>query len=134
MTYVFNTKSGNVRTVRVMFFRAITPPERSGRVLNAPDSMARTAFVSSASLVALVACVPPGSSGRFDGGTTGAANAPAVRPSLNVMTAPFEDAFERANIGAPVAPGAPGSPVAPGAPGASAVPPLFGATSFDASA
>jgi hypothetical protein len=42
------------------------------------------------------ACVPTGSSPPYDAGTTATA-APTYRPSLNVMTAPFEDTFDRAD-------------------------------------
>lgn len=45
-------------------------------------------------LTAAVACVPTGSAPPYDAGTT-STPAPTVRPSLNVMTAPFEDDFER---------------------------------------
>jgi hypothetical protein len=53
---------------------------------------------ASAVATALGACVPPGNSSPSDAGAN-AANAqaaPTVRPSVNVMRAPFEDTFERA--------------------------------------
>jgi hypothetical protein len=45
------------------------------------------------------ACVPPGNSSPYDAGTTAAqasSTAPTARPSVNVMTAPFDDSFDRA--------------------------------------
>lgn len=45
------------------------------------------------------ACVPPGNSTQGDAGTTtnnnAAIQAPSFKPSQNIMTAPFEDNFER---------------------------------------
>jgi hypothetical protein len=57
--------------------------------------------------VVLAACVPPGNSTPSDSGAATAASAsatPAVRPSPNVMTAPFFDNFDRPNspIGPPL--------------------------------
>jgi hypothetical protein len=47
-----------------------------------------------------VACVPPGNSvGSADAGAQAAAAANPVRPSANIMTAPFEDDFERPDAG-----------------------------------
>lgn len=41
-------------------------------------------------------CVPPGNAPKEDAGATKQAiTAPTFRPSANIMTAPFEDAFER---------------------------------------
>jgi hypothetical protein len=49
-------------------------------------------------LLALGACIPPGNSTGGDAGPAASAQptAPPIRPSFNVMTAPFEDNFERA--------------------------------------
>jgi hypothetical protein len=70
---------------------------------------------------ALVACVPTGSAPPYDAGAAPAATA-TFRPSLNVMTAPFEDNFDRPDSGegawSPFEAGTPGTPGAPGAPGA----------------
>jgi hypothetical protein len=69
------------------------------------------------------ACVPPGNSSPYDAGTTAQASptAPAIRPSVNVMTAPFEDSFER--------PAAPSLPLLleSGAADGAAAPSLLGA-------
>jgi hypothetical protein len=50
-------------------------------------------------LAGAVGCVPPGNSEKPDAGATGPTPtemlAPSFRPSINVMTAPFEDDFER---------------------------------------
>ena len=45
------------------------------------------------------ACVPSGSAPAYDAGTTATATTAAIRPSLNVMTAPFEDTFDRPDAG-----------------------------------
>lgn len=47
------------------------------------------------SLAIAVSCVPPGNSTREDAGTTTTNAAPTFRPSMNIMTAPFEDNFDR---------------------------------------
>jgi len=51
------------------------------------------------SFMALAACVPPGNSTQGDAGTTttNATASPTYRPSANIMTAPFQDDFERAS-------------------------------------
>jgi hypothetical protein len=45
--------------------------------------------------VALVACVPSGSAPPYDAGPPSATAAPTFRASINVMTEPFEDDFDR---------------------------------------
>ena len=45
------------------------------------------------------ACVPTGSAPPYDAGTTATATTAAFRPSLNAMTAPFEDNFDRPDAG-----------------------------------
>jgi hypothetical protein len=48
--------------------------------------------------LAPVACVPPGNAGPSDAGSTATREVPATpafRPSQNIMTAPFEDSFDR---------------------------------------
>lgn len=55
-----------------------------------------------------VGCIPPGNSSGSDGGTASLAPpAPTFRPSVGVMTAPFEDNFDRkpAPMLPPVVPG-----------------------------
>jgi hypothetical protein len=49
-------------------------------------------------LAALAACVPTGSAPPYDAGTP-PTTAASFRPSLNVMTAPFEDNFDRPDSG-----------------------------------
>lgn len=63
---------------------------------------------------ALVACVPTGSAPPYDAGAAPTATA-TFRPSLNVMTAPFEDNFDRPDSGEGTWPA-----FEAGAPGASA--------------
>ena len=46
-------------------------------------------------LGAASACVPSGSAPPYDAGTTAATASPSFRPSINVMTEPFEDNFDR---------------------------------------
>lgn len=50
------------------------------------------------------ACVPSGSAPPYDAGPTSTTNAPTFRPSLNIMTEPFEDDFERPDAGESVSP------------------------------
>jgi hypothetical protein len=69
--------------------------------------------------LAVAGCVPPGSAGDQDAGKASpqaaAPAAPTFTPSTNVITAPFEDSFDR--------PGAPAAaPSAMGVPSASAAP------------
>ena len=45
------------------------------------------------------ACVPTGNAPPYDAGATATATAAAFRPSTNVMSAPFEDNFDRADAG-----------------------------------
>ena len=62
-----------------------------------PSSFERLPRVGSAALWALLAagaCVPTGSAPAYDAGPTPSAT-PTVRPSINVMTAPFEETFDR---------------------------------------
>jgi len=51
----------------------------------------------------VVSCVPSGTAPPADAGAGGPAQAPAFRPSTNVMKAPFEDSFERAPSARPEA-------------------------------
>jgi hypothetical protein len=51
-----------------------------------------------AAAIALAACVPTGNAPPYDAGTTATA-APSFKPSINVMTAPFEDNFDRPDAG-----------------------------------
>jgi hypothetical protein len=50
--------------------------------------------------IAVAACVPPGNAGVSDAGATSVSKegptTPSFRPSPNIMTAPFEDNFDRA--------------------------------------
>lgn len=75
-------------------------------------------LVTLATPAVLGACVPAGSSPPYDAGTPPATSA-AFRPSLNVMTAPFEDNFDRPDAGegtwAGLEAGAPGAPKDSGA-------------------
>jgi hypothetical protein len=50
-------------------------------------------------LLAVGACVPTGSAPPYDAGVTATPTAPAFRPSVNVMTAVFEDTFDRPDGG-----------------------------------
>lgn len=73
-------------------------------------------LVTLATPAVLGACVPAGSSPPYDAGAPPATSA-AFRPSLNVMTAPFEDNFDRPDAGegstwAGLEGGAPSSPTA----------------------
>jgi hypothetical protein len=61
----------------------------------------------------LAACVPTGSAPPYDAGVAPTATA-TVRPSVNVMTAPFEDNFDRADDGGWAAFDAAATPGAPG--------------------
>ncbi len=45
------------------------------------------------------ACVPTGNAPPYDAGATATASAATIRPSLNPMTAPFEDNFDRPDAG-----------------------------------
>jgi hypothetical protein len=54
----------------------------------------RVASVLGATVV-LAACVPSGSAPAYDAGPPSATAAPSFRPSINVMTEPFEDDFDR---------------------------------------
>jgi len=65
------------------------------RVLN-PRAVKLEPFVPL--ILACAACVPAGNSTREEGdaGSSAVSTAPTYRPSFNVMTAPFEDDFERA--------------------------------------
>lgn len=47
----------------------------------------------------LVACVPSGSAPPYDAGTSSVTPTPSFRPSVNVMTAVFEDNFDRPDAG-----------------------------------
>ena len=75
-----------------------------------------------------LACVPPGNSVHEDAGTTSTTNAaPTFRPSMNIMTAPFEDNFDRQPTLVASASAAPSIALAPsgsGAPSVSTVPTL----------
>jgi hypothetical protein len=68
----------------------------------------RLSLVPLALLVSAVGCVPPGSAGEQDAGRPGTAAHPETRPaptmipSVGIMTAPFEDDFDRPN--SPAAP------------------------------
>lgn len=65
-----------------------------------PGRMRSKLFCVSATVGAVVAaCVPPGNSTQGDAGTTttNATAAPTFRPSMGIMTAPFEDNFERSS-------------------------------------
>ena len=55
--------------------------------------------------MAVVACVPTGSAPPYDAGATSTTTTPAFRPSLNVMSAPFEDNFDRPDSGLSPSPG-----------------------------
>jgi hypothetical protein len=52
-----------------------------------------------ASALVLIACVPTGSAPPYDAGATSTMPTAAFRPSLNVMTVPFEDNFDRPDAG-----------------------------------
>ncbi len=66
-------------------------------------------------ILAAVACVPPGNSTQGDAGAAANNNnniqAPSFRPSQNIMTAPFEDNFERSSH--PIPPLMPSASAAP---------------------
>jgi hypothetical protein len=47
----------------------------------------------------LAACVPTGSAPPYDAGVSATTTAPAFKPSVNVMTAVFEDTFDRPDSG-----------------------------------
>ena len=49
-------------------------------------------------LLGFVACVPTGSAPPYDAGTTAPAT-PAFKPSIGIMTQPFEDTFDRPDAG-----------------------------------
>jgi hypothetical protein len=58
----------------------------------------RLPLVAVSLVLAPVACVPPGNAGPSDAGSTATREVPATpafRPSANIMTAPFEDNFDR---------------------------------------
>ncbi len=61
--------------------------------------MSRAAVRAFAGVALIAACVPPGNATPSDAGASSSsptpAAAPTVRPSVNVMTAPFEDDFNR---------------------------------------
>ncbi|AKU96268.1 hypothetical protein AKJ09_02932 [Labilithrix luteola] len=46
-----------------------------------------------------VACVPTGNAPPYDGGANTQSTAPSFKPSTNIMTAPFEDNFDRPDAG-----------------------------------
>jgi hypothetical protein len=56
-------------------------------------------MIALASALAFGACVPTGSAPPYDAGTTTTASTASFRPSLNVMTAPFEETFDRPDAG-----------------------------------
>ncbi len=61
---------------------------------------ASTLVIGGGAALTAIACVPPGNSTPSDAGPPGpnanAAATPTIRPSVNVMRAPFEDTFDRA--------------------------------------
>jgi hypothetical protein len=65
----------------------------------------KTREIGSFLLVAGAACVPTGSAPPYDAGPAPSAT-PAFKPSLNIMTAPFEDNFDRPDAGADAVPDA----------------------------
>lgn len=77
--------------------------ERCGknrRVSSRRPSLVRV-FAGSAlaCLSATIACVPTGSAPPYDAGPVPSAPAPTFKPSTNIMTAPFEDNFDRPDGG-----------------------------------
>lgn len=72
----------------------------------------------------MTGCVPAGSAPPYDAGTVATA-APTFRPSANVMTAPFEDTFDRTDADTWAA-------LEPSKPAASASAPLAGEAGADA--
>ncbi len=71
--------------------------------LRRPALLACGAFALGALVVHSSACVPPGNSTPSDAGasqTPATPTAPVSRPSINVMTAPFEDNFDRTGAAA----------------------------------
>lgn len=81
-------------------------PEHPEEVVNRVAMMARFPLRSALLLAIAPACVPPGNAPKEDAGASKqASNAPTFRPSANIMTAPFEDTFERtAKKGEPIPP------------------------------
>lgn len=63
-------------------------------------------------VVALCACVPPGNSSSHDAGPS-TAQSSSLKPSLNIMTGPFEDNFDRPDAGEAIALPGDASGVAP---------------------
>lgn len=62
-----------------------------------PSDLPIAAAVVAFTLAGLVACVPTGSAPPYDAGA--APPVPSFKPSFNVMTAPFEDDFDRPDGG-----------------------------------
>lgn len=56
-------------------------------------------------IAACTACVPTGNAPPYDGGANTQSTAPSFKPSTNIMTAPFEDNFDRPDAGEGNAPG-----------------------------
>ena len=79
-------------------------------------------------LLVVLGCVPEGNSTPTDSGpgptTNVGAATPALRPSLNVMTAPFEDNFDRPSHPAPIPSALVPPVVSASASGSSSAPPM----------
>lgn len=86
-------------------FRGVLP--RNADVDHPADDRAKPTRVKPSHLAFLyalagaAACIPPGNAEHDDAGTQTSVPtmAPTFRPSMNVMTAPFEDDFERPDTG-----------------------------------